>query len=338
MNTTPSHRRNIGDLGILLRGPSAATRSIPETAIHPQTAVVLASMAFNQFTVLTKHRVIVIGGGIAGLTAAALLAQDGIAVTLLEAHHQAGGCAGTFRRGPWIFDVGATQVAGLEPGGSHARILQHLGISSAQSKPARIQAVLSTWATVHHPSVFGTTQSDGPKNGLASSLAASDFGSSASFYTPVTGHSPGVIQWSHQDRGGISAPCSQPYVLRRWPQGLFTTFSIANLLQLCGCQNDKRLRRFLDLQLKLYSQEPADRTAALYGATVLQMAQAPLGLWHLQGSMQVLSEQLSQAIETAGGEIRLRHRVQASASFTSRLDRYDNRDRGWCAIAGMACQ
>ena len=93
--------------------------------------------------------------------------------------------------------------------------------------------------------------------------------------------------------------------------GLFTTFSIANLLQLCGCQNDKRLRRFLDLQLKLYSQEPADRTAALYGATVLQMAQAPLGLWHLQGSMQVLSEQLSQAIEAAGGEIRLRHRVSA---------------------------
>jgi C-3',4' desaturase CrtD len=93
--------------------------------------------------------------------------------------------------------------------------------------------------------------------------------------------------------------------------GLFTTCSIANLLQICGCQNDKRLRRFLDLQLKLYSQEPADRTAALYGATVLQMAQAPLGLWHLQGSMQVLSEQLSQAIETAGGEIRLRHRVQA---------------------------
>ena len=72
---------------------------------------------------------IVIGGGIAGLTAAALLAHDGIAVTLLEAHHQAGGCAGTFRRGAWTFDVGATQVAGLEPGGSHARILRHLGLA-----------------------------------------------------------------------------------------------------------------------------------------------------------------------------------------------------------------
>ena len=73
--------------------------------------------------------VIVIGGGIAGLTAAALLAHDGIGVTLLESHHQLGGCAGTFRRGPYTFDVGATQVAGLEPGGSHARLFEHLNIN-----------------------------------------------------------------------------------------------------------------------------------------------------------------------------------------------------------------
>ena len=72
-----------------------------------------------------------------------------------------------------------------------------------------------------------------------------------------------------------------------------------DLLRLCGCADDQRLRRFLDLQLKLYSQEPADRTAALYGATVLQMAQAPLGLWHLQGSMQVLSDQLVGSIQSA---------------------------------------
>ena len=56
--------------------------------------------------------VVVIGAGIAGLTAASLLANEGLNVTLIEAHSQPGGCAGTFSRGPFVFDVGATQVAG----------------------------------------------------------------------------------------------------------------------------------------------------------------------------------------------------------------------------------
>ena len=70
----------------------------------------------------TSADVVVVGAGIAGLTAAALLARSGLQVTLLEAHHQSGGCAGTFRRGPYTFDVGATQVAGLEPGGRCDRL------------------------------------------------------------------------------------------------------------------------------------------------------------------------------------------------------------------------
>ena len=36
-----------------------------------------------------------------------------IEILLIESHTQAGGCAGTFKRKNYIFDVGATQVAGL---------------------------------------------------------------------------------------------------------------------------------------------------------------------------------------------------------------------------------
>ena len=83
---------------------------------------------------MSEESITVIGGGIAGLTTAALLAKDGYSVTLLEAHTQLGGCAGTFRRSSFIFDVGATQVAGLEKGGIHHRLFNHLQIPIPDAK------------------------------------------------------------------------------------------------------------------------------------------------------------------------------------------------------------
>ena len=59
---------------------------------------------------MRKSEVIVVGAGIAGLTSAAILSKQGLSVTLIESHTQAGGCAGTFKRKNYIFDVGATQV------------------------------------------------------------------------------------------------------------------------------------------------------------------------------------------------------------------------------------
>jgi len=47
---------------------------------------------------------------------------------LIESHTQSGGCAGTFKRKNYIFDVGATQVAGLEEGGIHSKIFHFLDV------------------------------------------------------------------------------------------------------------------------------------------------------------------------------------------------------------------
>ncbi|MBD0262436.1 MAG: NAD(P)-binding protein, partial [Tolypothrix sp. Co-bin9] len=69
----------------------------------------------------SKSRVIVIGAGIGGLTAGALLAHRGYNVLILDQALVPGGCASTFKRFGFTFDVGATQVAGLEPGGIHHR-------------------------------------------------------------------------------------------------------------------------------------------------------------------------------------------------------------------------
>jgi 1-hydroxy-2-isopentenylcarotenoid 3,4-desaturase len=54
----------------------------------------------------TPGRAVVIGGGVAGLASAALLARDGWAVDLVERHEQPGGRAGTWRHEGFTFDTG----------------------------------------------------------------------------------------------------------------------------------------------------------------------------------------------------------------------------------------
>ena len=55
----------------------------------------------------------VIGGGIAGVCTAELLSQRGYNVVLFEKSGNIGGCAGSFYRNGFRFNIGATTVAGL---------------------------------------------------------------------------------------------------------------------------------------------------------------------------------------------------------------------------------
>ena len=252
--------------------------------------------------------VVVVGAGIAGLTAAALLAREGLTVELLEAHQQSGGCAGTFRRGPYTFDVGATQVAGLEPGGSHQRLLAHFGLPLPQATPLDPACVVDLADGRPPVRIFrdparwkAEREQQFPGSGRFWQLCATLHGANWAFAS----RDPVLPPRSLWDLGQL-LPALRPANLA---SGLLAAASVADLLTLTGCGGDPRLRRFLDLQLRLYSQEPAEGTAALYGATVLAMGQAPLGLSHLQGSMQVLSQQLEQALAAGGGQLRLRHRV-----------------------------
>lgn len=61
---------------------------------------------FTQKRIPEKIDAIIVGSGIAGLTAAALLAKTGKKVLVLEQHDQAGGCCHTFVEKGFEFDVG----------------------------------------------------------------------------------------------------------------------------------------------------------------------------------------------------------------------------------------
>ena len=78
-----------------------------------------------------EYDVIVIGAGNAGLTAAATLAKKGVKTLLIEKHNIPGGCATSFCRGRFEFEVSLHQLSGMgtpERPGPLRSILDSVGV------------------------------------------------------------------------------------------------------------------------------------------------------------------------------------------------------------------
>ena len=75
-----------------------------------------------------KYDVIVIGAGLGGLTAGAKLAREGKKVLVIEQHSQPGGCATTFKRGDFTFEVGLHEMDGPSPRDMKSRIFNELEV------------------------------------------------------------------------------------------------------------------------------------------------------------------------------------------------------------------
>lgn len=67
---------------------------------------------------MTGFDVVVIGAGNGGLTAAASLAKAGFKTLILERHNVPGGCATSFCRGRFEFEVALHQLSGYGQAGN----------------------------------------------------------------------------------------------------------------------------------------------------------------------------------------------------------------------------
>lgn len=254
-------------------------------------------------------RTVVIGAGIGGLTAGALLAKKGYSVLVLDQALVPGGCASTFKRHGFTFDVGATQVAGLEPGGIHERIFSALEIELPAATPCDPACAVFLPGEREPINVWRN-----PEKWQAE--RQKQFPGSEPFWQLFS--TLFKASWQFQGRDPVLPPRNlwdvwqllkavRPDTLITVP---FTLMTVGDALRLYGLADDLRLRTFLDLQLKLYSQVEAEETALLYAATALAISQEPQGLYHLQGSMQVLSDRLVAALEREGGKLLMRHTVE----------------------------
>ncbi len=254
-------------------------------------------------------QVVVIGAGIGGLTAAALLAHRGYGVQVFDQAIVPGGCASTFKRRGFTFDVGATQVAGLEQGGIHQQIFAELGLELPEARPCDPACAVFLPNETEPIQVWRD-----PEQWQAE--RERHFPGSGPFWRLLKALFD--ASWAFQGRDPVLPPRS-PWDVLQLLKALrsdtlitvpYTFSTVGNALRLFGLGQDQRLRTFLDMQLKLYSQVTAEKTALLYAATALAVSQEPQGLFHLEGSMQVLSDRLTQSLTDHGGELHMRHRVE----------------------------
>ncbi len=71
---------------------------------------------------------LIIGGGLGGLFTGAILAKEGLQVTVVEKNAIIGGGLQSFERGGELFDTGMHVIGGMQPGGNIRHICEYLGI------------------------------------------------------------------------------------------------------------------------------------------------------------------------------------------------------------------
>ncbi len=245
--------------------------------------------------------VIVIGAGMGGLTAAALLAKRGLKALVVEQAHYVGGFCAHFRRlyRRYTFDIGVHDISGLGPRGPVRHLLRELGIES------RLEFV-----RMPHEYILGDLRLRVPEDADAfvEELAArfpAEGDSLRAFFAEMR-H---IYREMYTDDGRPNIP-TDPEVMLRYPltyPHLSRWMDRSYLGMLDAYFADEDLKRLL----RMLTAYQTDRPETL---TVAQMA--PIfgyyfdGGFYPKGGSGRLPQAIAEAFQTYGGTLLLRRRVE----------------------------
>lgn len=241
------------------------------------------------------HEVLVVGGGIGGLTVAALLAARGVDVCLFERDSRVGGCAQNVEKFGYQFESGAGLYTGWRTNEIYDRIFAELGVAAPEV------LALNPSFIVRLP------------DGFQIAISADE----AQFEDNLRSGFPECADEAIEFHRAIANLKKHPHFQSLTDQTRPRAFKKLRSV-LTGESNKAkyqegylephlealsfRFRRFLDIQLSVLAQTSTANSSYLYAASVLNSAGS---MFAIRGGGSALAEALAASIRKSGGKIRM---------------------------------
>ncbi|MDO3408172.1 NAD(P)/FAD-dependent oxidoreductase [Saccharibacillus sp. CPCC 101409] len=251
---------------------------------------------------MQKTDVIIIGSGLGGLAAGAILARKGLEVQVFERHTLPGGYATSFEREGYRFDVSLHGIGGLNEGGTADGALKACGVEG-RIKPIRKSCAYSIeWKgeSVDVPDKAAEYAE------LLRTMFPNERGPIDELFRRIEQFEKGFAEFNRIPSAFL--PKLAAFAALPLKAGTFfkwTTMTTAQVIRSCGLSDE-----FIEFFAALwpYYGLPPEELSALY-FFIPWLGYHKEGTFYIEGGGQALSDALTAVIEENGGRVHLRSGV-----------------------------
>lgn len=245
--------------------------------------------------------VVVVGGGIGGLTAAALLAQRGINVCLFERQAEVGGCAASFDKFGYSFEQSYGLYSSWEAGEIHRRIFAELPVEPPEVHPLDPSYVVRL--PDHSEVAVGNSTEHLEQNLREVFPECAD--PAVGFFRELHLAGTTLRQLLQQNPDLLSSSkTSRTYkLLSKGKAGAKILASASDPVSAHLNGLSFRFRRFIDAQLQTLAQGNSGQVP--YPQAAIALTEVHQGMFAIRGGSAALAARLADSIRASGGIVRL---------------------------------